>query len=93
MEGNETQLESIKRDIQEEIGLEISDPRIFKKFTYDNKIDQFLFFKKMDLDVSQIDLQEGKEIRFFSINELDKLDIGFNSREIIQEFLKNKHFL
>jgi len=86
LEGDETPEQAIKREIKEEIGVELKNFEHFKNFNYKN-FNQSFFYKKMDLNLEKIELKEGKEIRFYSKEEINNLNLGFNIREVINDFL------
>jgi 8-oxo-dGTP diphosphatase len=89
-EQGETPVEVIKREIKEEINIDIGNFEYFGNFRFNNKYDQYFFYKKLNLDLSKIKLNEGKAIKFFSKKEIQKLKLGFNMKEIIAEFFKLK---
>lgn len=86
LEGDETPEQAIKREIKEEIDIELKNFEHFKNFNY-KKFNQSFFYKKIDLDLEKIDLKEGKQIRFYSKEEINNLDLGFNIKEVINDFL------
>jgi len=90
LEGDETPEEAVKREIKEEIGIEIENLKYFKNFNYEY-ITQSFFYKKMNLDLGKIDLKEGKEIKFFSKEDIGNLSLGFNIREVIDSFLLSQN--
>ena len=87
MEEDESPEDAVKREIKEEIGLDISGFTHFNNFQF-GSIFQYIFYKNLNLDLSKINLNEGKDIRFFSFNEIKDLKLAFNMKEIIDKFKK-----
>jgi 8-oxo-dGTP diphosphatase len=72
----ESSLECIKREVQEELGLDI-DPIFINEIedTGDNKIYRhFIYSLLYKGDIKSIFLKEGQEIRFFTLREIIELD-------------------
>jgi len=90
MEDGEKPRETLKREMKEELGIEIGEFEYFRTFDYNNKLKQVFFYKKINLDPKKINLMEGKEIRFFSKKDLDKVKFGFNIKEVINIFLESR---
>lgn len=88
LEGDETPEQAIKREIKEEIDIELKKFEYFKNFNHKN-FNQLFFYKKMNLDLGKIYFKEGKEIRFFSKEDINNLNLGFNIKEVINDFLFN----
>ena len=76
----ETPIESIKREVEEELGINIDyeDVRELGYLIYDMPV-RFMFYLKKDIDINDIKVQEEEVefVRYMSINE-------------IQELIKNK---
>jgi len=90
MDSREKPEDAVRREIKEEIGLDIGDFEYFRNFNYNNRFNQFFFYKKMNVEPRKIKLNEGKEIRFFSKREIKQLDIGFNIRDVLNEFISKR---
>ncbi|MFA7708134.1 MAG: NUDIX domain-containing protein [Candidatus Pacearchaeota archaeon] len=86
---NESPEKAIIREIKEEIDFNLKDFDFFGNFFY-NKDNQAFFYKKIDLDLKKINLTEGKEIRFFSEEEIKNINFGFNIKEVVNAFLVNR---
>jgi len=94
-EKNETPLESLKREIQEEIEqeLEIFKPEFignifFKKDKLNlADADVSIFKGEIDLDIDKIKLNEGQRLKFFTFDKILKLKFP---RPYIEFMVKNK---
>lgn len=78
----ETPIESIKREVLEEIGIDISNENIIELgfLNYDKPL-RFMFYLKKDIDIQQIKLQE-EEVEFVKYMTIDEIK-DLISREII----------
>ncbi len=92
LENGESPEQTAKREIKEETGIELGNLKHFKNFSY-RQFNQAFFYKKMDLDPSEIVLKEGKEIRFFSKKDITGLKFGFNIREVVESFLSDSKWM
>jgi 8-oxo-dGTP diphosphatase len=89
VEKGETELQAIKREIKEELEYEITDLTFFKKYELGD-IKQPIFISKEHLELNDLTLHEGEEMRFFSPQEIPNLAIGFNYKGIILDYLEGK---
>jgi len=81
---------AIVREVKEETGLSFYDfsfvmqnPEIFPEESWEAMVYVFKGKAKGELKKNS----ESSEIRFFSLDEIDALDIGFNHKKIIKEVL------
>ncbi|MDD4353867.1 MAG: NUDIX domain-containing protein [Candidatus Nanoarchaeia archaeon] len=89
VEEGETPLDAIKRELMEEINLEIKNFVFFKNFIY-KKSKQSFFYIKLNLDIEKIKLNEGEKIQYFKPDEIRELKIGFNIKKVLNNFFLNK---
>ncbi|GIV46354.1 MAG: DNA mismatch repair protein MutT [Ignavibacterium sp.] len=88
IEDGETPDVTIRREMLEELGLEsLSDFRLFKIYTSDNLTD-FIFWKRINLNPSEIILTEGQRLKYFSFDEIQKTKLAFNYNKVIEEFFE-----
>lgn len=85
VESGEIPEETIKREMIEEMNLELGDIKLFKVYESEDLIDN-VFWKRIDLDPGKIKLMEGQKIAYFSRNELSKLTLAFNYNLVVEEF-------
>ena len=62
--GNETPEETIKREMREEIELELEAPRLFKIYEMEDRI-EYTFWQQADLDINALPLHEGQGMKWF----------------------------
>jgi 8-oxo-dGTP diphosphatase len=75
IESNEKPLQAAIREIYEELGIKLKKEEL--KFLFCVKIDNknyFVFRTKFLYDISKIKLKEGKDLKFFSKEEISKLE-------------------
>jgi len=90
IEKGETPKQAILREIKEEIGLDLEKVRFLKRYLYNGKIKQYFFYKKLNINLKNIRLNEGKSIAFFCKEDIKKLDLGFNIKEVLENFYNKK---
>ncbi len=86
IEHNETPEQTVRREMNEELGLnKLGEINLFKIFTSEN-LNDFIFWKRMDLNPSEIDLREGQRIEYFNLDQIRKTKLAFNYNEVIEDF-------
>ena len=87
VEDNETPIEAIRREMMEEMSIkDLGEIQLFKIITSEN-ITDYIFWKRLDLITSEIDLQEGQRIEYFNLERIRKTKLAFNYNEVLEEFL------
>ena len=76
VDSGETPLESIKREVKEELGLNVDNDNIIKLgyLLYDRPI-RFMFYLKKDVDIQNLKLQqeEVERVKFMSVDKIKEL--------------------
>jgi 8-oxo-dGTP diphosphatase len=86
VEDGETPEQAVRREMNEELGLtNLGEIYLFNIFTSEN-ITDYIFWKKIDLNVSKIDLKEGQRIEYFNLERIRKTKLAFNYYEILEKF-------
>ena len=90
IEENENPEQTVRREMNEELGLtDLGEIHFYKSyFNEDNFIDN-IFWTRLNVDISKIKLTEGQAIKYFSINEIRKMKLAFNYHILLSEFFKN----
>lgn len=92
VEKGETPDEAMRRELLEEIELEL--PMKFWKveaipIEHNGQqfiVERFIYVGRIDRAASEIKLNEGQALGYFGLDDLDKLQIGFNFEPLFREF-------
>lgn len=92
VEFNETIEAAAKREVQEEIGLELSVTpwKTYERMAGDVLVEQHAFLSSTGDDISVMTLGEGRALRFFGEHQLAALPIGFEFEYLLAEFFREK---
>ena len=92
VDDGETPEQCIVREMKEEMDLTLEEFERLSVMEFTDRV-EYTFWKRANLDIEKIDLQEGQRLRWFTELEArnSKLAYGFN--EIIDDFFKNAPFL
>ena len=86
VEDNETPIEAIRRELMEEMSIkDLGEIQLFKIITSEN-ITDYIFWKRLDLITSEIDLQEGQRVEYFNLERIRKTKLAFNYNKVLEEF-------
>lgn len=86
VEKDENPEETVRREMNEELGLQnLGQINLFKIFTSENLTD-YVFWKRMEINPEEIDLKEGQQIQFFSIDQIRSMKLAFNYNMVLEEF-------
>jgi len=87
VEAEESERDALLREIDEELHYKIKDLTFFKKY-YDRDTESPIWIVRESISIDELKLSEGYDMQFFSRKELEKVDIDFNQREILMDYLK-----
>ena len=85
LEENETPEAGIRRELLEELDLELDDIKFFKSYFWE-ECDEHIFWGEIDLDLSRVKLHEGQKLAYFSKEQLNQLEFASHYHEILSEF-------
>jgi 8-oxo-dGTP diphosphatase len=86
IEKGENPEQTIRREMLEEMGLtDLGEFELFRIFTSENITDH-VFWKRINLNPAEIDLQEGQRIEYFNLERISKTKLAFNYNKVIEEF-------
>lgn len=88
LEKKETPEGCIVREMNEEMGLNLIDFQLFEQRQFPDRL-EYTFWKRLNLDVGNIVLTEGQELRWFSYQEASVLDLAFGFNITIENFFKS----
>jgi 8-oxo-dGTP diphosphatase len=92
VEFNETSEAAARREVQEEIGLELPVTlwKTYERSGGDILIEQHVFVSSTEYDISSMILGEGQALRFFGEDQLATLPIGFEFEYLLAEYFREK---
>jgi 8-oxo-dGTP diphosphatase len=77
---------TVRREMMEEMGLvNLGEISLFKIFTSENTTD-YIFWKRLDLNLAEISLNEGQRIEYFDIGRIRKTKLAFNYNKVLESF-------
>ena len=86
IEESETPEEAIRREMMEEMSINnLGEIKLLKILTLENITDN-IFWKKLNLNLEEIDLKEGQRIEYFNLERIRKTKLAFNYNEILESF-------
>lgn len=85
VEPGEQPEETIRRELIEEIDLKLGEVHYFNFYAWP-ECDEHIFWAQLDIDISQIILQEGQKLAYFSPQELPNLEFASHYGQILDEF-------
>ena len=91
VEESETPDQCIKREMHEEIGLELNDFSLFQVYDFADRT-EYTFWKKANLDIDPIQLTEGQCLKWFSAEEAEQTAMAYGSNRILRDFFRKGFF-
>jgi 8-oxo-dGTP diphosphatase len=75
----------VRREMIEEMELELGEIRLFREYNRDD-LDEFIFWKEIELTPSEIELHEGQKVAYFTLEEIKRTKLAFHYNEVLAEF-------
>jgi 8-oxo-dGTP diphosphatase len=91
VEAGETPEACIVREMKEEMGLTLEEFQRFSVMEFTDR-KEYTFWKRANLDIEKIDLQEGQRLRWFTEFEAKNTKLAYGFNEIIDDFFKKAPF-
>ena len=91
LEGNETPEQCIIREIKEEMDIDIVDIQLFEINYYPFRKEN-TFWKKINLDIETINLNEGQRLKWFNKYEIENTTLAYEFNPILNNFFQKKPF-
>ena len=92
VEEDETPAQCIVREMKEEMGLHLDGFDLFSVKEFSDRIEH-TFWKRSDLKIEEISLQEGQCLKWFSEEEAKATVLAYGFNEIVAEFFAKAPFL
>jgi 8-oxo-dGTP diphosphatase len=92
VEDGETPEQCIVREMKEELDLTLNQFELFSVKEFDDRI-EYTFWKKANLDIETISLNEGQQLKWFTENEAKNTKLAYGFNEIVDDFFKKGPFL
>ncbi len=86
-EGNETPKATTKREFWEEVNYKLEGPRLLFRYSLKNGDEVYIFAEKYD-GLQKLKLNEGKDMKWFSLDEAKKLDLAKNFIKAVNKLEK-----
>lgn len=78
--------QAVRRELMEEMSINnLGEINLFKIYTSKNLTD-YVFWKRIDLNPAEINLNEGQRIEYFDIGRIRKTRLAFNYNEVLESF-------
>jgi hypothetical protein len=61
----------------------------FRTYPKKDNIDNPIFVVQDFVSLNQLELHEGSDMRFFSIDEFETIEFAFHHKEILADYLKS----
>jgi 8-oxo-dGTP diphosphatase len=89
IEGNESIEQTIRREMKEELGIDdLGDLKFYKSYQHNLGFTDNVFWTRLNLNLSEINLTEGQAIKYFSIDEIRKMKLAFEYEKLLEEFFR-----
>jgi 8-oxo-dGTP diphosphatase len=75
----------VRREMLEEMELELGEIRLFKEYDRDD-LHEFIYWKQIDLELSKIKLHEGQKAEYFTLEKINAVRLAFRYNEVLEEF-------
>ena len=94
IERGETPEKAIRRELKEELGIELTNLKFFKKYKLQRKrgiYEQFVFTASFNYSLESLKKRqkEGKDLALFTHEELKNLKMADYTREILKDFFQS----
>jgi 8-oxo-dGTP diphosphatase len=89
---NETPRECIIREVKEELGIELQEFFLFvaARRSYGT---EHTYWARTDFPTDDITLSEGQEVKWFTYDEVRRMDLIYEDNDILDEFFRQRPFV
>ena len=92
VESGETPEECIVREMQEEIGIDIGTPVLYRTYRMNDRI-EYTYWQMFSIDIDNIRLNEGQALQWFTeseIRDMKEEDFALGFRKVLFDFFKDR---
>lgn len=93
VEEGESLEQAIIREVREELGWDLRGCGLFRTIVLndsDGMMERHIYWDKISERAEDLRLGEGAALRFFSSEEVSELEVAFDLKPVITDFLKTK---
>ena len=92
VENNESPEGCIIREMKEELNITLDGFKLFSVDDFEDRV-EYTFWKKVNFNISEIALNEGQRLRWFTEKEAKTTKLAYGFNQIVQNFFKmtSKH--
>ena len=93
IEKNETPEEAVKRELKEEIGIELTNLKFFKKYRIQKEkgiYEAFFYVASLNTSINTLKSRqrEGKNVEFFTFQETQNLKLANYTKKALRDFFE-----
>ena len=86
LEKDETPEKCIVREMKEELEIDLDNFQLFTIEVFQDR-EEYIFWKRVDFDISKLKLNEGQRLKWFKFKELKRTDIAFQFGPVAKRFI------
>lgn len=88
VEEGESPEQALRREMLEEMSIHnLGEIKLFKILTSENITDN-IFWKRINLNLREIELNEGQVLGYFDLKKIQETELAFNYNKVLEEFYK-----
>ena len=92
VEDGESPEQCIVREMKEEMDLNLKEFQLLSVMEFVDRI-EYTFWKKLNLDIQNINLHEGQKLKWFTEFEVKNTKLAYGFNEIVDDFFEKAPFI
>ncbi|MBU0986490.1 MAG: NUDIX hydrolase [Proteobacteria bacterium] len=92
VEEGESPEQCIVREMKEEMDLDLEEFQLLSVMEFVDRI-EYTFWKKLNLDIQNINLHEGQKLKWFTEFEVKNTKLAYGFNEIVDDFFEKAPFI